>query len=451
VLSQWLGCVRSIYNGKCDEDRYYRTFARKSLQHAGQYAPVDQQYAQFKSPKTPWLSECPGVILRNAAVRWHQAYQRYFKKLSGRPVRKNKGNHDSMWLTSEAFRFDPVADAAGVIIEHKLLIGTKTNNVGYLKFEAHRDYQLPKSVTVSRTNGQWWVSFCYQDDVHFPTHTETLAEIREKGSAYVEAVTVGIDRGVAIPICVSNGPAFDFSEVQKLHLSRKEAQRRRYQRKLARQIKGSRRRALTKARIAKTYEKCASIRRDFAHKASRTLADSEHRLFIVEALAIANMTRKPAAKPDGRGGYLRNHSKQKAGLNAAILKAAWGQSIRFLGYKTVRAGKLVLELPCGFSSQECAVCGHTHPDNRISQAEFRCVSCGHVENADVNAGQVMRARGVAAVMEGNPFTMGSDYILKRKTAPAGTRGSARGGKRKTRPTMSVTQSRRDANLIAVSV
>ena len=36
-------------------------------------------------------------------------------------------------------------------------------------------------------------------------------------------------------------------------------------------------------------------------------------------------------------------------------------------------------------------------------------------------------------------------------SPAGTLGSARGGKRKTRSTMSVTQSRRDANLIAVSV
>ncbi|MFK0571194.1 helix-turn-helix domain-containing protein [Endozoicomonas sp.] len=29
ILSQWMGCARFIWNGKCDEDRYYRTCARK--------------------------------------------------------------------------------------------------------------------------------------------------------------------------------------------------------------------------------------------------------------------------------------------------------------------------------------------------------------------------------------------------------------------------------------
>ena len=36
TLRQWIGCQRFIYNAKVSEDRYYRAFARSSLQHTGQ-------------------------------------------------------------------------------------------------------------------------------------------------------------------------------------------------------------------------------------------------------------------------------------------------------------------------------------------------------------------------------------------------------------------------------
>ena len=81
TLLQWIGCQRNIYNSKVREDQYFRRFARKSLQHAGQYAPIDQQYSQFKSALTPYLGEVPSVLLRNGAVLWKQAYSRYFSKL----------------------------------------------------------------------------------------------------------------------------------------------------------------------------------------------------------------------------------------------------------------------------------------------------------------------------------------------------------------------------------
>ncbi|WCI48156.1 helix-turn-helix domain-containing protein [Pseudomonas aeruginosa] len=29
ILSQWMGCARSIWNAKVEEERYYRTYARK--------------------------------------------------------------------------------------------------------------------------------------------------------------------------------------------------------------------------------------------------------------------------------------------------------------------------------------------------------------------------------------------------------------------------------------
>ena len=41
TLTRWIGCQRFLYNAKVREDRYFRCFARKSLQHTGQHAPID--------------------------------------------------------------------------------------------------------------------------------------------------------------------------------------------------------------------------------------------------------------------------------------------------------------------------------------------------------------------------------------------------------------------------
>ena len=52
ILLRWIGCQRHIYNAKVHEERYFRSFARKSLMHTGQQAPIDQQYSQFKTELT---------------------------------------------------------------------------------------------------------------------------------------------------------------------------------------------------------------------------------------------------------------------------------------------------------------------------------------------------------------------------------------------------------------
>jgi putative transposase len=96
-LLRWIGCQRFIYNAKVGEDRYFRTFARKSLQHADQFAPQDQQYSHFITEETSWLREVPSQVLSNGAVRWKQAYAASTRNWPGarqsrrRPVRKASG------------------------------------------------------------------------------------------------------------------------------------------------------------------------------------------------------------------------------------------------------------------------------------------------------------------------------------------------------------------------
>ena len=66
----------------------------------------------------------------------------------------------------------------------------------------------------------------------------------------------------------------------------------------------------------------------------------------------------------------------------------------FTKYKAHQAGKAVFKVPAAFTSQECANCGYTHPNNRKSQSSFHCGCCDHVDNADRNASLVIKKRAI---------------------------------------------------------
>ena len=102
ILLQWIGCQRLIYNAKVQEDRYFRRIARRMVGAAGEPIPVDQQYSQFITDKTPFLKQVPSQILRNGAVKFRQAYQRFFKKLGSRPKIKKKSGRQAVWITDES-------------------------------------------------------------------------------------------------------------------------------------------------------------------------------------------------------------------------------------------------------------------------------------------------------------------------------------------------------------
>ena len=427
ILLQWIGCQRHIYNAKVGEDLYFRRFARKSLAHTGEFAPIDQQYSQFKTDLAPWLSDVPSVVLRNGAVLWKQAYGRYFSKLAGRPAIHKKQGQQSVWLTSELCKFVPIVDAVtGEIAGHDLHVGIKKFAVGALAFKAHKDYKLPVSIHISVHAGRWHVSFNYDDGVPEPSDKDVAAWQMQFDEASLRRMTVGLDRGVTIPVAASNGQDFDFSPIQKERLAQKSLARKCWQRRQARRVKGSKRWVKAKYRVARFSRYGADVRRDVAHKTSCTLAnDPRYTLFVFEALKVKAMTASAKGTIESPGKRVR----QKAGLNRSILTSTWGQTKLYLQYKARRQGKLCLDVPPHYSSQECAACGHIHPDNRTSQAEFVCQRCGHSDNADRNASNVIALRGARLLLSGqntrkekktcritNPQRRGERSLLDRPAA-----------------------------------
>ena len=399
---QWIGCQRNIYNAKVREDQYFRRFARKSLQHVGQFAPIDQQYGQFKTELTPYLSEVPSVLLRNGAVLWKQAYGRFFSKLAGRPVIHQRHGKQSVWLTSEVFKFLPVVDTGtGEITGHQLHLGTRKFPGGILVFKAHKEYRLPASIHISIQAGRWHVSFNYDDNIPEPTDKDTTAWLSQFDEAELRKLTVGLDRGVNLPLVGSDRQQFGFSEVQRRRTLKQERHKKRWQRRQACRTKASAGWVKAKHKVARYQRYSADVRRDVAHKTSHALStDPRYRLYVFEALKVQNMTRRAKPKQDEQGRWIRNGASAKSGLNKAILASTWGQTKTYLQYKARRRGKLVIEVPPFYSSQECAACGNIHQDNRVSQSEFVCLSCGNTDHADHNAAKVIAMRGVRQLLDG---------------------------------------------------
>jgi len=405
TLLRWIGCQRGIYNAKVSEDRYFRTFRNHSLALTGVMTPIDQTYSQFVTDQTAYFREVPSVILRNGAALFGQAYQRYFKGLGGRPTKQSHRGKQSVWITSELFRFEPIAGKeTGEITGYHLFVGTKKFPVGELVFTAHRKFNVPASIHITIHAGKWQVAFSTDDPSLSAFKEESLiASLQKMSDEELMDRTIGADRGVAKPLMTSDGHVYDLSDEQKARIQKERNRKARWQRRASKRQKHSKnqRKAYRKTARYQQYE--ANVRNDFAHQTShRLVSHTNAKLIVFEDLKIKNMTKRPKPKQDANGKWVKNGAAAKAGLNRAILGSAWGQVADYTQYKALRAGKLLIKVAPQYSSQTCAACGHVDAGNRLSQAEFHCLRCGHEDNADHNAARVIQQRGIIKIREYAP-------------------------------------------------
>ena len=404
TLSQWIGCARVIFNAKCDEDRYLRTYATKYLP-IGTYPEVNKTASQFKNPElTPWLSDCPSQILRNAATIWAHTYSRFFKGLGGRPQRKTKAKGNYIWLTKELFRLRWENSMC------LLTLGTAANPIGTVRIKWNKSRipkQNPNSVWIRKTAHRWYVSFAYEDGnlVQNCESQEHLEHLKQFSREELEAMITPVDRGVAKPLHTHNA-VYVMTQSEKRDASERECRLKRYQRQMARQVKGSNRRKKTIQRVARLHEKTANVRDNFWHQTTRALVDNSQ-VVVLENLKLQNMTRRAKAKQDEHGRWVKNGAAAKSGLNKAMLGVALGRFEVLLKYKMERACKPLFKVAPHHTSQECASCGHIHSGNRKTQSDFECLKCGHKDNADHNAALVIRKRAIDLILDSGTELVGA--------------------------------------------
>ncbi|MDE2096408.1 MAG: transposase [Patescibacteria group bacterium] len=373
VLVRHCADARYVWNLGLEQ----RSFWRRGMPSISVY---DQKRSLTEARQGTWLGEGSSVVQQQALFDLDRAFRNWWKNPGhfSRPTWRKVGVNEGFAVRDPSVR--RINRRWGEALVPKC---------GWVRFRVTRQWADICAGTSARVTcdraGRWHVSFT----------APPPALCRQPTGA-----VVGLDMGVVATVTTSGGGRL---RIPKL-LSPGEAQRkRRLQRKLARQEKGSKRRARTRHQIAVLSARETDRRKDWIEKTTTDLVRG-YDIICVEDLAVKNMVRSAKGTVDSPGRNVR----QKAGLNRSISSQAWGLFRRRLCDKAAHATEpngtpgpvLLVAVNPAYTSQRCSACGHTAPENRESQAVFRCRSCGYCANADVNAASNILAAGLAVTGRG---------------------------------------------------
>ena len=356
-LRQFAGACRFVWNKALELEK-------KSFESSGKYLGYNKNAGQLKEwknqPETAFLSDVHSQILQQKLKDLDRAYKNFFEGRADLPKFKKRGLNDS-FRYPQGFKVDEnnsrvYLPKIGWISYHKsrLILGT------------------PKQMTISCKCGKWYVSIQTERYVDDPVHPSDQE--------------IGIDMGIKKFAAMSDETSIEPQNSFRSH----EKKLAKLQSQLSRKQKFSKNWQKQKLRVQKQHLKIANVRNDFLHKNSTTISKN-HALIVMEDLKVSNMSASASGSLEKPGRNVR----AKSGLNKAILDQGWYEFRRQIGYKLTWLGGTLLLVPARNTSLTCNNCGCIDKGNRISQAQFKCVSCGHVDNADFNAAKNILAAGQA--------------------------------------------------------
>ncbi len=382
----------------CADSRYVRNLGleQRNLWVKGRSQRVTfntQAHELTEARKETWLGEGSSPIQQQALRDLDRAFQNWWRRPDhfGRPTWRKAGQHEGFYIRDLSVR--RLNRKWGQVYVPKC---------GWVKFRVTRKWseiETASSARVTRDRaGRWFVSF---------TRPAPQMERRSTGTV------VGLDMGVTHTAAMSDGQFLDMSEL----LSKGEKQRkRRLQRKLARQTKGSNRKSRTKLAIAKISAREKDRRKDWIEKATTELVRN-YDLIVVEDLKVKNMTKSAKGTGENPG----KNVAQKRGLNRSILAQGWGMFCQRLTDKANGAttpAEIIFVNPA-YTSMRCSKCGHTDKENRKSQAVFCCKACDYTGNADLNAAKnILAAEHAVSGRGGIPHANKHSDPMKRQPARA---------------------------------
>lgn len=342
-LSKLFGCCRVVWNDALawvmsrPEDEQWPSNAE--LQKL--CITLAKQY-----PERAWLAEVSNIPLQQSLADLGVAFKNFFERPSvGFPRFKKRTNAQSARFRVGGFR----------------LKGNKLSLAKLGSFKVKWSRPLPSeasSVTILKNAaGQYHASF--------------VVEVGQIDVAPLR-LAIGIDLGIKVFAFPSVGrpilsPGYD-------RLTRKI---KRFQRKLARQIRGSNRWERTRLQIAKLKLKIANIRKDFLHKTTTKLV-RENQSVCLEDLNVSGM--------------LKNRK-----LARAISEQGWSTARTMCEAKAKRYKNRTVSIISRWepTSQICSDCGFRWGKLDLSIRSILCISCGAEHDRDENASKNIEQSGLA--------------------------------------------------------
>ncbi|EJG0766554.1 putative transposase family protein [Vibrio parahaemolyticus VPCR-2010] len=419
LFAQWIGAANVIRNQKINE---YKTFLKNKTPEL-----IAQGYASIKNnPELLFLKDIPVQLLRNAASLVFSDAEAARKGLRKFPKIKNKFKKRSVVLTKEMFFVEPFENGSRIVINNH----AKANRrIIFSLTVPLKPEQIGNQIRISRQGAKFTLSGSFDDRGLVLDEKQILSDLSHLSYEELELKTTGVDRGVALHLCSSDGFSVAYSPEEIARRKRRAKKIAHYQRILARKKRLNKNKTkacetnqqrIVQARISRIQAKESDCRNNHNHQISKALVESANQIIGLEDLNLTGMTKRatPKKKEDGKG-YARNRARAKSGLNRSLLGVALGQLATYIAYKARKVGKIAIsELNPVNSSKECACCGSLNTE-RPDQATFICLSCGNRDNADSNAANVLKKRLIHYIKE-NTFakskTRKSIVARKKKLA-----------------------------------
>jgi putative transposase len=343
-LARAFGTARHVFNWGLATKREAYAERQESIG----YLQLSRMLTASKTQK-PWLAEVDRQIQTQALRDLDRAYQNFFKKRARFPRFKSRHGPQSV-----RFAFDHRHTGKTRAWAKRILV---LPGIGECRIADSLEAwpQRPALVTVRRDMcGDYWISFA--------TEAPALEAAPDR--------MLGVDAGITDLAVTSDG----WKSGQLIGLRDKAAQLRRYQRRVSRRVKGSKRRADAKLRLARLHRRIADARRDFTHKVSAHIADSAN-VVVMETLHVAGM--------------VKNHK-----LARSLSDAAMSELHRQIDYKVARRGGTVIRVDrWAPTSKVCSGCGHRRGEMPLSVRSWTCAECGSEHDRDVNAAKNVLALG----------------------------------------------------------
>lgn len=318
----------------------------------------------LKKTTHTWLSEVGSNVMKQAVKDANEAYQRFFKGLSGKPKFKSKHkSQPKFYVNYESLKRKPN--------------GFQGEKLGVVK-TAEPLPKLPKKAKysnprISFDGKYWYLSVGYE----IPEQEEVLT-----------GESLGIDLGVKELAVCSNGERYENINKTK-RVKQLEKKLKREQRKLSRKmeanikeykiIKGYRHpvwsRPLEECKniqkqmkvVRMLHRKLNGIRNNYLHHKTTEIVKTKPSRIVMETLNIKGM--------------MKNRHLAKAIATQKLYEFK-----RQIAYKCKRYGIVLLEAHQWYpSSKKCSGCGNIKKDLKLKDRIYRCENCGLVIDRDYNA------------------------------------------------------------------
>ena len=344
LINKTLGCKRFVYN-------YYLNYLKDN--NGINRFDLHKDLPKLKE-ENEFLKKVDSTVLCSAVDDLCKAFSDYYAKRKGYPKFKNRFSKHS-YRTSCIRSTYKGKEYSNIEID-LLTRFIKLPKLGKVKIKGFRDKDKIEgkivNATISReTTNKYYVSVLVEEDILIEKVTPTTI--------------VGIDLGIKDLVITSDGIKYGNLKV----LMKYEKRLKRLQKKLSRQVKGSKNYLKTKEKIAKIHTKIKNYRKHYLNNIANEIVD-EHDIIVTESLLVKDMFKE----------------KKKA-FNKSLSDACVSTLRSLIEWKCKIKGKIYYKINTYYpSSQICSYCGYKNSKLKdLSIREYDCPKCGSYNDRDINA------------------------------------------------------------------